>query len=137
LSIVTILLILSLGLILTVLFFMLRGYFLRGKPRAIKTGREGSDDKKKLPCILCGSQLARGERIHSTVFKGEGDSIVHVYGCPHCYGELATEMRICPICRGYLPDGGYLMGRMWDRKQGKRHLHVSGCTLCKPGGMRK
>lgn len=113
---------------------MVRHYSLRDESGVVKSDREGVDDKKKLPCILCGSPLAGGERIHSTVFRGERDSIVHVFGCPHCYGDMATEVRICPICKRYLPEGGYLMGRMWDRKQGKRHLHVSGCTLCKPGG---
>jgi hypothetical protein len=128
---------LFLFLVLGVLFFLLKSHPLHRETRTFKSDRKRGDDKKKLPCILCGSPLAGGERIHSTVFKGEGDSIVHVYGCLHCYGELATEGRICPICKGYLPEGGYLMGRMWDKRQGKRHLHVSGCTLCKPAGMSK
>ena len=128
-------LIISLGLIFVVLFLLLRGYFLSSKSRAIRSDREGVDGRKKLPCILCGSPLTGRERIHSTAFKGERDSIVHLYGCPHCYGDLATEVRICPICGKRLPEGGYLMGRMWDKKRGKRHLHVSGCTLCRPGSM--
>src|SRR5690606_30777719 len=46
------------------------------------------------PCPLCGSLLERGQKVRTKVFSVEQkgrqkpnaiqDSLVHMYGCPHC-----------------------------------------------------
>jgi len=82
-------------------------------------------------CILCGSGLLKGQRLKSKELKGKKDSIVTIYGCPHCYGAAETARRTCPVCRKVMPPDGYLTGRMWKTKKGNMHLHVSGCTLCR------
>ncbi|MFC1669043.1 hypothetical protein ACFL20_01520 [Spirochaetota bacterium] len=87
---------------------------------------------KKEPCILCGSRLKTGENIKSDEYKGEKESMVHVFGCPNCYGHLSSQKRICPICKDNMHDKSYLIGRMWRKKGGKLHLHILGCTECSP-----
>ena len=76
-------------------------------------------------------QLEVGQKIHSVAFNAANESIMHLYGCPHCYPERTALKRICPVCKKELSVQGFLVGRMWDRK-GKKHLHISGCTECKP-----
>lgn len=87
-------------------------------------------DHSTIPCIICGSVLERGERLRSTVYTGEEESIVHVFGCPHCYGDYATQERRCPVCKRLLSEEAYLIGRMWKRRSGKQHLRIAGCTRC-------
>ncbi len=87
-------------------------------------------DHISIPCIICGSILKRGERLRSTVYTGENESIVHVFGCPHCFGEYAMRERRCPVCKRLLSEEDYLIGRMWKRRSGKQHLRIAGCTRC-------
>jgi len=86
--------------------------------------------KPKIPCIMCGSHLRKGENLKSEEFKGNNESIIHMYGCPYCYGPTAAQKRICPVCKKNMPKDGYLIGRMWIKKNGKKHLHIQGCTVC-------
>ena len=116
-------------LILVLIYF--RDYFFTSKSKEIIPENIKTDQKKKIPCILCGSSLARGERLKSEEYKGEKESIVHIFGCKNCHGEGAEKDRTCPICKKTLSQGDHLKGRMWKRKNGKMHLHVSGCTICK------
>ena len=111
-----------------ILFYIAKKNFQKDLPVTETINKPPS---QKMPCILCGSQLYKGENIKSEEFKGEKESIVHIYGCPNCYGKNAQSPRKCPICKKAMPDDGYLMGRMWKRKNGKLHLHVSGCTVCR------
>ena len=91
------------------------------------------------PCPICGSPLARGERIRSVVYAGgsepAAERVVHVFGCPHCYPPDPAVRRICPVCHGTIPDDGYVVGRMWDRKE-RKHLHLLGCTICRGSSSR-
>jgi hypothetical protein len=95
------------------------------KPRA-----QVQAEHSTIPCIICGSVLKKGERLRSTVYTGEDESIVHVFGCPHCYGDYATRERRCPVCKRLLSEEAYLIGRMWKRRSGKQHLRIAGCTRC-------
>jgi len=85
---------------------------------------------KRIPCILCGSVLAKGEKLYSKETIREKDSIIHMYGCPHCHGDRSTEKKICPVCRKPMSSDEYLIGRMWLKKNGRKHLHMSGCVRC-------
>ena len=87
-------------------------------------------DYKKIPCVICGTLLRKGEKLKSREFKGDTESIIHIMGCYACYGDQASEKRICPICRGEIPLKGYLIGRMTTKDNGKKHLSVSGCNKC-------
>jgi hypothetical protein len=87
--------------------------------------------KEKMPCILCGSRLYRGENVASKIITTGGDTIVHVFGCPHCYGIHGNELKKCPVCDTILNNEAFIMGRMWDRPGGKKHLHILGCEVCR------
>jgi len=60
------------------------------------------------------------------------EKITLIYGCPACYPPKNDIKRICPVCKNRLGDKDYLIGRMWEEKN-KKHLRLSGCTICKPG----
>ena len=87
------------------------------------------------PCPLCGTMLRRGETVHSIVYS-EGkrgraeDSIAHMFGCPYCHPWNEEHQRECPVCHQTIPDGGYVIARMFE-KPGKKHVHVLGCTECR------
>lgn len=87
------------------------------------------------PCPLCKSPLAKGERVHSVVFKGPVESFVEVYGCPACKPdaarpEAARAKRICPVCKQELEKDGYVVGRMFKKNE-VNHLRILGCTRCR------
>ncbi len=126
----TTILIIVLAAVLLVLLVLFRGIFFSSEPREIQPVPETESGEKRIPCILCGSLLKRGENLKSEEFKGEKESIVHIYGCRNCYGETARTPRQCPVCKNFILSGGFLIGRMWITRKGKRHLHVSGCTAC-------
>lgn len=91
----------------------------------------GGNPKQARLCPLCGASLSKGENVKSMVFPaGEKDSIMEVYGCPHCNPPGGRRERLCPVCGKKVPPGGYVIGRYFT-KPGKRHLHVLGCTQCR------
>ncbi len=85
---------------------------------------------KKKPCVICGSLLNKGEKIKSKEIIRKEDSIVYLYGCHNCYGDKATAKRKCPVCGEFIDEKSYLIGRMWIKKNGKKHLRVAGCRDC-------
>ena len=89
-----------------------------------------SAPKTRVPCVLCGALLQKGEKLQSREIVREDDSIIHMYGCPHCRGGTASRPRTCPVCKKPVAVEGYLIGRMWVRKNGKKHLHIAGCVRC-------
>jgi hypothetical protein len=99
---------------------------VRTSRKKVKTAR-----KAKVPCPLCGTRLFEGERIHSVSFDLGKEKLMHIYGCPFCEYPGTGVKRHCPVCRREIPVAGFVVGRMWD-KPGKTHLHITGCTECKP-----
>jgi predicted nucleic acid-binding Zn ribbon protein len=108
------------------LIYLSRNFFFSGGASVVIEAPPGK--KSKLPCILCGAALARGETLKSDEFKSADHSTVHIHGCPHC--RDGARPRTCPVCGRTMPEGDYLTGRMWITRKGKKHLHVSGCTQC-------
>ncbi len=131
----------------TALFALISGGFLRGQ-RSPPGNSSDNAEIKSYPCPVCGSRLKKGQRIRSVVYPGResfkgvsplpaggigyDDRIVYIYGCPYCYPGNSNIKRICPVCKKEMAEGGYLMGRMWNRR-GKNHLHVQGCNTCNAG----
>lgn len=134
-----------------------------GKKRAGKNGAGGimygrpsdafAKPGKPIPCPLCGSVLADGERVRSYVYRVGTDGLSHIFGCPHCDpgsrapGEPAVRSagvplmeKICPVCRKPVPANGHLTARMFERigpdAKKKTHVHVLGCTECRRGSGR-
>ena len=114
------------AIILALIFF--RNFFFTGGPVVEIEAPPGK--KKKLPCILCGAALARGETLKSDEFKSTDHSTVRIHGCPYCHGSGAARPRTCPVCGRAMPPGDYLTGRMWITRKGKKHLRVRGCARC-------
>jgi len=91
-------------------------------------------------CPLCGEHLPRGDRVHSVLFPGKEFGLMRIYGCRHCWeGHALADSRApgnsrrCPSCGADIPDGGYVMAQVYNKPYRKTHVHVYGCTVCKPG----
>ena len=91
-------------------------------------------------CPLCGEHLPRGTRVHSVVFPGREFDLMRIYGCPHCWEGHALSpsddpenTRVCPYCHEKLPVDGYVMAQVYHKPYHRTHVHVYGCTVCKPG----
>ena len=96
----------------------------------------GTESEKMSDCPLCGEPLRKGEQVHSLLFPGEDDGIMHIYGCPYCYighprrNSSPLKTRVCPSCRSVLGAKDYVYARVF-RKPYKTHVSVVGCTLCR------
>ena len=42
-------------------------------------------------CPACGTKLQPGQRVHTAVYPGQVERVVHVYGCPSCYPRVSVE----------------------------------------------
>jgi len=109
------------------LFFLSdKGKKATGFPR-----QQLSEASSKLPCPLCGNHLLKNEKIRSLSYGSGNEKIMHILGCPYCLRPVSPNKRICPVCKKVIPPSGFAIGLMWE-KQGKLHLHLTGCTVCKP-----
>lgn len=86
-------------------------------------------------CPVCSCILERGERVKSAAFPQTGarERLLHVFGCPYCYGEDPVAKRRCPVCGAALRPEDYLVARLFERP-GRSHVHVIGCTRCRGPG---
>ena len=88
-------------------------------------------------CPVCGLRLKPGEQIKSALFPetlASKERICHVFGCPSCYPVAKDpEERLCPVCKKALLPDGYLVARMFTRKDGGKHVHILGCNSCRIG----
>ena len=116
--------------IMLALFFAVKILSAKTDKAAPYTDSKPAAPKTRIPCVLCGAQLEKGEKLHSKEIIREDDSLVHMYGCPHCHGAGASRPKTCPVCKKPMSAEEYLIGRMWVRKNGKKHLHIAGCTRC-------
>lgn len=88
------------------------------------------------PCPICQWPLQKNERVHSIIYRSEGDSIMHIYGCPYCYKDhpkpkfRMETIRTCPACKKPLLTKDFAIARLFE-KPGKNHVHVLGCYRCR------
>lgn len=88
------------------------------------------------PCPICQWPLQKNERVHSTIYRSKGDSIMHIYGCPYCYIDhpksryKPNNIRTCPACHKELKPREFAIARLFE-KPGKNHVHVLGCYRCR------
>jgi hypothetical protein len=101
-------------------------------------------------CPLCGTVLAKTEKVKSVVYPGKPDSMMEIFGCPYCYsgkigktGKIGNtapnsrsvrttkrlKPRICPVCTREMPANGLVYARFFQSSE-RRHAHVLGCTQC-------
>ena len=89
--------------------------------------------QKHSNCPLCNSDLYPGENIVSRVYKGfdAKDQACTIHGCPYCYPiPRPGVIRTCPVCHKQVPPNGHLDAHLFLRAEGKRHIHITGCTEC-------
>ena len=93
-----------------------------------QTGKKGAPGV----CPVCGTVLARDEQVKSAVYPGSDDRLCYIYGCPHCYpGCEKGVQRQCPVCHKTVPNEAHLIARYFDRKKGKKRVHILGCSNCR------
>ena len=85
-------------------------------------------------CPVCGTPLLPGENLYSKVFRPMNvcDQLCVIYGCPHCYPRCENDVqRQCPVCHKSVPNEAHLIARYFDRKKGKKRVHILGCSNCR------
>ncbi|MDC7224788.1 MAG: hypothetical protein PQJ60_13665 [Spirochaetales bacterium] len=127
--------------ILVVLVILMSDRKDRSRERGEKAGDLGDfkTGKGKLfgtKCPLCGEWLEPGEKVHSHLYPGKPDGMMHIFGCPRCYsghpdrGGRGGSGRICPYCHESLGPEDYVIARVFERPD-KTQVHVLGCTICR------
>lgn len=134
--------------------------FLRSSPSLWNPAPQNRDHEEPerseggSECPLCGGHLAPGVRVHSALYPGREFDVMRIYGCPHCRPGRPDSMiqgpmtrsasgvwpreggpgpRRCPCCRENLPESGYVLAQVYRKNGRKTHVHVVGCSSCRPG----
>jgi len=122
---------LLLALILTIMIISL----LKGRKPSEETETFRSENAYR-NCPLCGTPLLKGETVHSHLYPGKPDGMMHIFGCPFCYRdhprvkEKRDVYRICPFCKKEVSKDGWVVARVFEKPE-KTHIHVLGCTECR------
>jgi hypothetical protein len=125
------------GSLLAAVFLFVGRLAARLRSRHVELGAKDAAKPGERSCPLCSSVLASGERVRSKLFPGEGDRIMQIFGCAHCWPATPSVPRICPVCGGALDAAGYVTARYFERPggpgrgPGRRHVHVLGCANCR------
>jgi hypothetical protein len=85
-------------------------------------------------CPICLFKMDTSEMIKTTAFppltKDSKDRLMHIHGCVYCMG--GKRERICPVCGKTISVTDFLVARIFDRSVRRSHVHVLGCTQCRP-----
>ena len=98
--------------------------------RTQKTENGGIDFVR---CPLCSTPLAKNEDMFSRVYRPMtcADQRMTIHGCPHCYPQPENGVkRRCPVCGKEVPLDGELIARLFNRTEGKKHVMITGCSVC-------
>lgn len=96
-----------------------------------KTGPNG--EVLMVTCPLCNTPLLKGQNLVTKVFRPMDvpDQRCNISGCPHCYPQPEPGIRRqCPCCGKEVPITGYLVARLFNYKDNKKHVRVTGCSRC-------
>lgn len=88
---------------------------------------------KMVNCPMCNTPLQKGQNLISKVFRPMNvpDQRCNISGCPHCYPQPEPGVkRQCPCCGKEVPVTGYLVARLFNYKDNKKHVRVTGCSRC-------
>ena len=96
---------------------------------------KGTEDSGGLMiCPLCLFKMENSEMIKTTAFppmiKGAKNRLMHIHGCVYCID--GKRERICPVCGKAIGVKDFLVARIFDRSIRRSHVHVLGCTQCRP-----
>jgi len=85
-------------------------------------------------CPVCLFKMDKSEMIKTTAFPpmtpGSKDRLMHIHGCVYCMG--GKRERVCPVCGKTINVKDFLIARIFDRSVRRSHVHVLGCTQCRP-----
>jgi hypothetical protein len=84
-------------------------------------------------CPICLFRMENGDMIKTRAFPpmpGEKDRLMHIHGCVYCMD--GKRERLCPVCGKKISVNDFLVARIFDRAQRRSHVHVLGCTQCRP-----
>lgn len=96
--------------------------------------RKPTKKLQNVKCPLCDSSLFKGENLISKVYRPMNvpDQLMTVSGCPHCFPKCEPGVkRICPVCHSEVSANGNLTARLFNKKDGKKHVHILGCSNCR------
>lgn len=103
----------------------------------LRTQKDENGKTDFVRCPLCSTPLAKNEDMFSRIYHpmNTPDQRMTVHGCPHCYPRPEPGIkRTCPVCGKEVPLDGELIARLFNRTEGKKHVLVTGCSICCGGG---
>lgn len=125
---------------IAIIFFLMLFYKISksnsGKERMKSNLRTQKDENGKtdfVRCPLCSTPLAKNEDMFSRIYRPmtTADQRMTVHGCPHCYPRPEPGVkRSCPVCGKEVPLDGELIARLFNRTEGKKHVMITGCSVC-------
>jgi hypothetical protein len=92
--------------------------------------------RRRTRCPVCGTLQPEGRGgVRTAAFPGAAERLVHIYGCPWCYGPAARLQRRCPVCRSRLEGEDHLVGVLvagpaGQAGQARGRVSVRGCSRC-------
>ncbi|WP_318661327.1 hypothetical protein [Treponema sp.] len=98
-----------------------------------KAGASSNVNPGFVTCPVCNTPLAKGQNLISKVYRPMDvpDQRCTINGCPHCYPRPEPGVRRqCPCCKKEIPLNGYLIARLFNYKNNKKHVMVTGCSEC-------
>ncbi len=104
--------------------------------RTLRTQKDEKGNTTFVTCPMCSTPLAQNEDMYSKIYRpmNTPDQRMTVNGCPHCYPKKEVGVkRACPVCHKEVPVEGYLIARLFNRTEGKKHVMITGCTNCYKG----
>lgn len=84
-------------------------------------------------CPVCGTPLSKGQNLISKVYRPMNvpDQRCTINGCPHCYPVPEPGIRrTCPCCKKEIPLNGFLVSRLFNYADKKKHVVITGCSEC-------
>ena len=99
----------------------------------LRTQKDENGNVDFVRCPLCSTPLAKDEDLFSRIYRPmtTADQRMTVHGCPHCYPKPEAGIkRSCPVCGKEVPLDGELIARLFNRTEGKKHVMITGCSVC-------
>ncbi|MCF0241740.1 MAG: hypothetical protein HUK25_03835 [Treponema sp.] len=127
---------LLIGILSAVIVALLAGlyrYLTKPKESAVKKKKKVNTGATFARCPLCDMPLPIGDNIFTKVYRPMDvpDQRCIVMGCIHCYPKVESGLkRICPVCHKEVPLSGNLIARLFNKKDGSKHVHIVCCTEC-------
>ncbi|MBQ9624093.1 MAG: hypothetical protein IJJ71_13835 [Treponema sp.] len=106
------------------------------KDNGLRTQKNENGGVEFVRCPLCSTPLAKNEDMFSRIYRpmNTPDQRMTVHGCPHCYPRPEPGVkRLCPVCGKEVPPEGELIARLFNRTEGKKHVMITGCSVCYKG----